>query len=141
MNKFLKLMLGLAMICLVHIAPAQKPKPGNGNPKLLIYYFHPNQRCPIDQSIEETTRKMMQTDFAKEIKAGTIEFQVLNSSDKANAKIVEKYEITTQTLYLITTVNGKEVKNDISDFAFSYCQSDPEKFKSGLKKEILQALK
>jgi hypothetical protein len=140
MDKILKLLLGLTLIFQVMIVSAQKPMPGKSITKLEIYYFHPDKRCPIDQSIEETIRKMMQTDFAREIKEGTIKFKVLNSDDKANASIVSKYEINTQTLYLVTRVDGKEVKKDLSDFAFSYCQSDPEKFKTGLKQEILASL-
>jgi hypothetical protein len=119
----------------------QNPLPGKSAAKLEVYYFHPTERCPIDQSIEETTRKMMQNDFAKEIKEGTIKFQVLNTDDKANEKIAGKFEINSQALYLVTFVKGKEIKNDLTEFAFSNCLNNPAKFKSGLKQEILQALK
>jgi hypothetical protein len=137
----LKLFLGLVVIFHGQVISAQKPAAVNGSAKLEIYYFHPNERCPIDQSIEETTRKMMRTDFAKEIKDGTIKFQVLNTDDQANAKIVGKFEMNAQALFLVTHVKGKEVKNDLTEFAFSNCQSNPGKFKAGLKQEILQAIK
>jgi hypothetical protein len=120
---------------------AQKPQAAKNNAKLEIYYFHPTERCPIDQSIEETTRNLMRSDFSKEIKDGTIKYQVVNTDDKANAKIVAKFELNTQALYLVASVNGKEVKNDLTEFAFSNCQSNPGKFKAGLKDEIIQALK
>jgi ribosomal protein S17E len=141
MKKKLALFLVLGLIfqgCLVF---AQKPQAVKSNVKLEIYYFHPTERCPIDQSIEETTRNLMRTDFAKEIKDGTIKFQVVNTDDKANAKIVGKFEMNAQALYLVTNVKGKEVKNDLTEFAFSNCQSNPGKFKAGLKDEIIQALK
>jgi hypothetical protein len=141
MMRTLKLLLGLAVLFHGQVIFAQKPATIDGSKKLEIYYFHPNERCPIDQSIEETTRKMMRTDFAKEIKDGTIKFQVLNTDDKANAQIVGKFEMNAQALFLVTRVNGKEVKNDLTEFAFSNCQSNPGKFKAGLKQEILQAIK
>jgi hypothetical protein len=121
--------------------PAQNTVPDKSSLKAEVYYFHPTERCPIDQSIEETTRKMMQTDFAKEIKAGTIRFHVLNTDDKANAKIVGKFEMNSQALYLVSFVKGKEIKHDFTEFAFSTCQSNPGKFKAGMKNEILEAIK
>ena len=82
----------------------------------------------------------MQSDFAKEIKAGTIKFQVINTDDKAYAKTVGKFEMNAQALYLVTFTNGKEIKKDLTEFAFSCGQSNPGKFRSGLKDEILKAL-
>jgi hypothetical protein len=142
MKRMLKLLFVLVFILLSQIIVSQKPAVTvKSNAKLEIYYFHPNERCPIDQSIEETTRKMMHTDFSREIKDGTIKFQVLNTDDKANAKILEKFEMNAQALYLVTFVKGREVKNDLTEFAFSNCQANPGKFKAGLKEEILQSLK
>ena len=141
MMKILKLFLLLAFIGPGQQVPAQKPTPGKCLTKLEIYYFHPNERCPIDQSIEETTRKLMRTDFAKEIKDGTIKFQVLNTDDQANAKIVGKFEMNAQALYLVYYAKGKEIKTDLTEFAFSNSQSNPGKFRAGLKEEILKALK
>lgn len=142
MKKMLELLIGLSLIFQSQMSIGQKPAvTAKSNTKLEIYYFHPNERCPIDQSIEETTIKLMWADFAKEIKDGTIKFQVLNTDDKANVKIVEKFVMNAQALYLVTFVKGKEVKNDLTEFAFSNCQSNPGKFKAGLKAEILQALK
>jgi hypothetical protein len=109
-------------------------------PKVEVYYFHPEDRCPIDQSIEENTRKLMQTSFAKEIKAGTIKFQIINTDDKSQAKTAARFEINAQALYVVKLTNGQEIKNDMTHFAFSYGLSNPAKFKSGLKDEIEKAL-
>ena len=114
---------------------------GKNKTKLMVYYFHPTERCPIDQSIEENTRKVMQSDFAKEVKSGTIIFQVINTDDKAYKKLVSTFEMNAQALYLVTLVNGKEIKNNLTEFAFSCSQNNPVKFKSRLKDEIFTALK
>jgi hypothetical protein len=140
-KRIFTLFIGLCLVFPGGWIFAQKPQTLKSTAKLEIYYFHPTERCPIDQSIEETTRNLMRTDFSKEIKDGTIKYQVVNTDDKANAKIVAKFELNTQALYLVTNVNGKEVKNDLTEFAFSNCQSNPGKFKAGLKDEIIQALK
>lgn len=141
MSRLVKLVFLITLVSQGVFVTAQKPVVAKSNPKLEIYYFHPTERCPIDQSIEETTSKMMRTDFAREIKDGTIKFRVLNTDDKVNAKIIENFEMNAQALYLVTKANGKEVKKDLTEFAFSNCQSNPGKFKAGLKHEIQSALK
>lgn len=123
------------------VATAQTRSTAVTNPRVEVYYFHPTERCPIDQAIEETTRKLMQTDFVKEIKDGTIEFRVINTDDKANAKLVGNYDINTQALYVIKVDKGKEIKNDLTEFAFSNAKANPLKFRYSLKDEIVKALK
>jgi len=54
---------------------------------------------------------------------------------------VARFEMNAQALYLVTFLNGKEVKKDLTEFAFSNSQSNPGKFRAGLKEEILRALK
>jgi hypothetical protein len=118
----------------------EKPKDSQAH-KVEVYYFHPNERCPIDQSIEENTLKLMYSRFSKEIREGSILFQVINTDDKAQAKTVSRFEINAQALYIVYWSNGKEIKNDLTHFAFSNGLSNPEKFKTGLKDEIESALK
>lgn len=108
--------------------------------KLQVYYFHPTERCPIDQSIETNTNLVMLTYFAKQIKDGTIFFKVLNTEDKANAKIVSKFDINAQALYIVKLAKGKETQKDLTRFAFDYGKSNPGKFKADLKGEIEKAL-
>jgi hypothetical protein len=110
-------------------------------PRVEVYYFHPTERCPIDQSIEENARKLMQTAFGREIKEGTIRFRVLNTDDKANAKIAAGFEINAQALYIVRMEKGKEVKTDLTEFAFANGLTNPEKFKAELKDQVEQALK
>jgi hypothetical protein len=109
--------------------------------KVEVYYFHPTERCPIDQAIEENIRQTVQTYFSREVKNGVIQLQILNTDDKANAKIVRRFDINAQALYLVNTVNGKEIKTDLTAFAFDYGKTDPQKFKMRLKDEIEGALK
>lgn len=109
--------------------------------KVEVFYFHPNERCPVDLTIEENVTKTVQTYFSKEIKDGTMIFQLLNTDDKVNAKTVAKFTINAQALYIVKHDKGKEIKNDLTDFAFSTSQNNPAKFKSRLKDEIENALK
>jgi hypothetical protein len=118
----------------------EKPKPVS-TLKVEVYYFYPTERCPIDLTIEENVKTTVQTYFSKEIKNGTLKFHLLNTDDKANAKTVTKFNINAQALYIVKYDKGKEIKNDLTDFAFSTSQNNPSKFKARLKEEIEIALK
>jgi hypothetical protein len=118
----------------------QKPKTAS-TPKVEVYYFYPTERCPIDLTIEENVKTTVQTYFSKEIKNGTMILHLLNTDDKVNAKTVAKFNINAQALYIVKYDKGKEIKNDLTDFAFSTSQNNPAKFKARLKDEIENALK
>ncbi len=109
--------------------------------KLKIIYFHSERRCPTCISIEDNTKKTLNTYFAKQLKDGTISFQVLNVEDTKNINMVEKYEAEGSSLFL-TSINGKKESTiDFTNFAFSYSRNQAEKFISGLKAEIEKNLK
>jgi hypothetical protein len=120
---------------------AQNKGKGNNLLKVEVYYFHPAERCPIDQSIEANTKTVMRSYFAKETGNGTILFKVLNTEDKVNAKVTAKFDINAQALYIVKLDKGKEIQKDLTRFAFDYGKSNPGKFKAGLKEEIEKALK
>ena len=109
--------------------------------KLQIVYFHAQHRCPTCISIEDNTKKTLNTYFAQQVKDGTISFKVLNVEDKKNLKLVEKYQAEGSALYLTHVVNKKETTTDFTNFAFSYSRNEPGKFISGLKAEIEKCLK
>jgi len=114
---------------------------GQKTTKLQIVYFHAKNRCPTCLSIEENTKKTLDTYFAAQVKDGTIKFQVLDVSESKNEKIAEKYEASGSSLFL-TKVNGtKETTTDFTNYAFSYSHTQADKFIAGLKAEIEKNLK
>lgn len=139
MKKNIFVLLVTVVIFGITTVKAQNKVPGSDKTRVEVYYFHPNERCPIDQSIEENTVRLISTDFAKEIKEGRIKFQVINTDDQVNAKLVANFDINAQALYVVKIENGKEIKKDLTKFAFDYGQSNPVKFKAGLKEEIRKA--
>ena len=131
----------LAVWLLLPFTGIPQQKPVKAPAKLEIYYFHPTERCPIDQSIEDNIRKMMRTDFSKEVAAGTVKYRVINTDDKASANLVSKFEMNAQALYLVWTENGREKRKDLTEFAFSNSLANPQKFKSGFHDEVAAVLK
>jgi len=114
---------------------AQKPV------KLKIIYFHSERRCPTCISIEENTKKTLNTYFAGQLKDGTISFQSLNVEEGKNQKMVEKYEADGSSLFLTSVSGTKESTTNFTNFAFSYSRNQADKFIEGLKAEIEKNLK
>jgi hypothetical protein len=137
-TSFLFLLLNLAFLPFLN---GQDKSASQATLKVEVFYFHPGERCPIDQTIEENTRSVIRSAFSGRIKDGSLKFLVLNTDDKANAKTVARFDINAQALYIVKHEKGKEIKTDLTDFAFSCSQNDPEKFKRRLKDEIETALK
>jgi hypothetical protein len=113
----------------------------NPTSKLEVLYFHATRRCPTCMAIEENTQKTLNTYFPDQLKKGTIKLTVINVDEDKNKAIAEKYEATGSALFLTKTAGGKESKNDMTDYAFSYARSSPDKFINGLKEKINELLK
>ena len=128
-------------LLLLSSTPGLHAQVTNSKTRVKVYYFHPTERCPIDQTIEDNTKQLMKSDFAGEIKSGSLDFRVINTDDKANASLASGFEINVQALYLVKMEKGKEIKNDLTEFAFSTAQANPSKFRYKLKEEVTKALK
>ncbi|MCX6247672.1 MAG: nitrophenyl compound nitroreductase subunit ArsF family protein [Bacteroidetes bacterium] len=141
MKKILALFGLFVTLAGTNATPAQNSAQDKNLPKVTVYYFHPSERCPIDQSVEKNTKTVVQNYFDKEVKNGTLLLRVINTDDKSNAKFASTFDINAQALYIVKTVAGKETRNDLTRVAFDYSLSNPTKFKAGLKTEIEKALK
>jgi hypothetical protein len=109
-------------------------------PALEVYYFHATHRCPTCLSIEANTRKVLETSFSNEIKGGKIKLTVLNAEEEQNKALAEKYGAYGATLILVKYTDGKEINEDMTNFAFSYSRNQPDKFMDGLKDKINELL-
>lgn len=94
-----------------------------------------------EDMIENLTKEVLEADFAKELKDGKIVFKVINISTKEGEKIADKYEVSWSSLYINKWEKGKERRNNMTEFSFSYAKSSPEKFKAGIKEKISNLLK
>jgi hypothetical protein len=105
-------------------------------PVLEVYYFHATHRCPTCISIEANTKKTLESNFSNDLKEGKIKFTVLNVDEEKNKTISQKYGAYGATLILVNYKDGKEINEDMTNFAFSYSRNQPEKFIQGLKDKI-----
>lgn len=106
-----------------------------------VVYFHGKQRCVTCRSIEEQTRKILSEDYADELKNGKIVFREVDISDKEGEKVADTYEVTWSSLFVNRWKGGKEIRNNMTDFAFSKAVGDKAGFKAGLKAKIEELIK
>lgn len=97
-----------------------------------VYYFHNTRRCATCQAVESVTKETLEDTYAEAMKNGQITFQSLNIEDDENEGLAKGLEISGQTLLFIKNGEKKDLTND----AFMYARSNPEKLKKKIKQFI-----
>lgn len=106
-----------------------------------VLYFHGKQRCVTCVAIQKMTKELIEKDFAEQVKNGKVVFKEIDISTKEGEKIADKYEVTWSSLFVNKWKDGKETKNNMTDFGFSHAKNSPDVFKAGVKKKIDELLK
>lgn len=100
--------------------------------EITVYYFHNTRRCATCQAVESETQKALKKLYADKMKHGEISFHSINIEEEGNEKLIEELGISGQTLLI---VSGDEKVNLTND-AFMYARTKPEKLESKMKKAI-----
>lgn len=127
-----------AEMCVAQNSHAEKNSKSN---IVEVLYFHGKKRCVTCNAIEKLSKEVVDTDFAQQQKEGKVIFKTIDISTPQGEKIADKYEVTWSSLFVNRWKNGKESKNNMTEFGFSNAKRTPETFKTGLKKKITELLK
>lgn len=100
--------------------------------KVEAYYFHMSARCVTCKTVEAEAKKDLEALYG-----GKVTFQAINIEDAENKAIVEKLQISGQTLLL---VKG-DTKINLTNEGFMYARNNPEKFKSIIREKVDGLLK
>ena len=106
-----------------------------------VIYFHGKQRCATCMAIEKNTRGVINSLFANELKNGKVVFKIVDISTPEGEKIADKYEVTWSSLFVNKWKDGKEIRNNMTEFAFGNARKNPDAFKNTLADKIRQSLK
>lgn len=106
-----------------------------------ILYFHGRQRCATCMAIEKSAREVVETQFADELKNGTIVFKAIDISKAGNEAMAEKYEVTWSSLFLSRWRNGVETYENLTGYAFANARTASDTFKKGLATKIRELQK
>jgi hypothetical protein len=78
--------------------------------KVVVYYFHTNSRCVNCRKFEVWGSEALQRRFAEPLKAGALEWRVLNVEEPQNRHFVDNYRLHTKSIVLSSSENGKETQ-------------------------------
>ena len=106
-----------------------------------VMYFHGKQRCATCMAIEKNAKEVVNTLFADELKNGTVVFKTVDISTPEGEEIADKYEVTWSSLFVNKWKDGKESRNNLTEFGFGNARNNPDGFKIGLADKIRQSLK
>ena len=108
----------------------------NSDAAVEVFIFHAAQRCATCKAIDAVVAEVLENDFSDDVKAGKIVFRDVDASNPENRPLVEKYEVYSTSLLLDA---GGKVTNLTND-AFQYARSNPDKLKEILRAAISKAL-
>lgn len=106
-----------------------------------VVYFHGKQRCATCMAIEKNAREAVNTMFADEVKKGTVVFRIVDISTPEGERVADQYEVAWSSLFVNKWKNGKENRNNMTEFGFGHARKNPDGFKKGLAEKIRQSLK
>lgn len=106
-----------------------------------VIYFHGKQRCATCMAIEKNTKEVLNSMFANELKNGTVVFKIVDISTPEGENIADNYEVTWSSLFVNQWKDGKETRNNMTEFGFGNARKNPDAFKKGLADKIRQSLK
>lgn len=112
----------------------------NVKPKVSVYYLHQKKSCMTCKAIGNISRTTTEQNFSKEIKDGRVAFYDLDISDPANSSVADKFECTWSGLYILSSKDGKEIAEDLTDVAFMYAVNNPDTLEQIVKSVITEKL-
>lgn len=126
---FFALMIGL-MSCGSgeNTAAAKSPE----KDRVEVIYFHGKQRCATCMAIEKNAKEVVNTLFANELKNGTVVFKTVDISTQEGEKIADKYEVTWSSLFVNKWKDGKESRNNLTEFGFGNARNNSDGFRKVL---------
>jgi len=131
--KMIRLLLALALLVSLFNGNAQTGnKEKNANGKIEAYYFHFTSRCMTCRTVEERAKENLGDLYPDQMKAGTITFQAANLNEKAGEELAKKLGVSGQTLLLVKGAKQINLTNE----AFLYAVTNPEKYKAIIKEKV-----
>lgn len=106
-----------------------------------VIYFHGKQRCATCMAIEKNAKEVVNTLFANELQNSTLVFKTVDISSPEGEQIADMYEVTWSSLFVNKWEDGKESRNNLTEFGFGNARNNPDGFKKVLADKIRQLLK
>jgi len=107
--------------------------------RIEVLEFYGKHRCTSCIDIERNTKQTLKDLFKNEMDNKQIVYKLIQWDIPENDAIVNKFEAAGTSLIIYRVKDGKEIIDDISDFAFKKSDNDSE-FKKIFKAKLNKAL-
>ncbi len=74
---------------------------------IVAYYFHGNVRCATCRKLEAYSEEAIGKGVAKEITAGQLQWQPVNTDEPGNKHFIEQFELVSKAVVLVEYRDGK----------------------------------
>ena len=90
------------------VAPSYAADKGAPSPlKMVVYYFHATQRCATCMAIESYSKEILETKYGAQLKAGVIQWQVVDVEQPKNRHFIQEYRLVSPSVVVVRIENGK----------------------------------
>lgn len=89
-------------------AARAKSEPSVSGRTLVAYYFHGNFRCQTCRKIEALSREAVESGFPEDLKAGRLEWRVINVEEPGNEHFIQDYQLFSKSLVLVAKEGSKQ---------------------------------
>jgi hypothetical protein len=79
-------------------------------PRAIVYYFHGSTRCTTCKTIEAYAHETVASAFAPDLKAGSLEWKVVNVDEPASQHFVRDYQLYTRSVVVVDAKDSKRFK-------------------------------
>jgi len=109
--KAIALLLALSVPVMVAAPGGAAAAPAPAVPAgVLVYYFHGTTRCATCKTIEAYAHEAVASAFAPELKAGSLEWTVVNVDEPANQHFTRDFQLYTRSVVVVDAKDPKRFK-------------------------------
>lgn len=120
-----------------HATTAETAQPD----RVELIYFHGKMRCASCQAIEKYAREAVDSLFADQHKAGKVMFRTVDISTPEGEAVADGYEVSSSSFFVNKWENGKETRNNLTEFGFATARNSTQEFKDSVVAIVRKSLK
>jgi len=91
-------------------AARAKTQPKMPDRTVVAYYFHGDFRCQTCRKIEALSREAVESGFPEDLKAGRLEWRVINVEESGNEHFIQDYQLFSKALVLVAKEDSKQTR-------------------------------
>lgn len=106
------------------------------NAKVEVYYFHGDRRCKTCKAVGAIAKDFLIENYSKEMEARSVYFHDINYDLEENKELAEKMQVSGSSLIVKKSSKTEISTKDLTNLAFMYALTNPQKLKNAIQKEI-----